>query len=197
MVPTVSALVFVHCRTMNNEFFELFFSMLSLALLAGTLVVLVARIAYKKQPWATSLIDAFRPLSRPLATAVTTTCMAGSLYFSEIVGYIPCRLCWFQRAAMYPLAALLIWFTVRRTERIAYVTAPIAAVGMSISIYHWLFERWPKLDTGVCSATVPCDFVWFEYFGFVTLAFMAFTGFFATIVFTTLPRNNTPSGAAQ
>ena len=182
---------------MNNEVFELFFSILSLALLAGTLIVLVARLTYKKQTWAKSLIDAFQPLSRPLAAAVTTTCTAGSLYFSEIVGYIPCRLCWYQRAAMYPLAALLIWFTVRRTERIAYITAPIAAIGMGISTYHWLFERWPKIDTGVCSADVPCDFVWFEYFGFVTLAFMAFTGFFATIVFTTLPRNNTPTGAAQ
>ena len=172
---------------MTNETFELFFAMLSVATLVGTLVILVARIAYRRAAWAHATIDAFRPLARPLAAAITTTCMLGSLYFSEIVGYIPCRLCWYQRAAMYPLALLLIWFTVRRTERIAFVVVPIATIGAAISAYHWLFERLPSLDAGACSVDVPCDFVWFELFGFVTLPFMAFTGFVAAIVFTTLP----------
>ena len=30
--------------------------------------------------------------------------MAGSLYFSESANFVPCKLCWFQRIAMYPLA---------------------------------------------------------------------------------------------
>jgi disulfide bond formation protein DsbB len=126
-----------------------------------------------------------------MAAAITTTCMLGSLYFSEVVGYLPCRLCWYQRAAMYPLALLLIWFTVRRTERIAYVVVPIATIGAGIALYHWLFERLPSLDAGACSVDVPCDFIWFELFGFVTLPFMALTGFLAAIVFTTLPVDKT------
>ena len=77
---------------MDKTVFELFFSLLSLALLAGTIVVLVARLAYRRVASAAVLIDGFRPLSRPLAAAVTTTCTLGSLYFSEIVGYVPCRL---------------------------------------------------------------------------------------------------------
>ena len=182
---------------MDKTVFQLFFSLLSLALLGGTIVVLGARLTYRQLRPATALIDGFRPLSRPLAAAVTTTCMVGSLYFSEIVGYVPCRLCWYQRAAMYPLAILLIWFTVRRSERIAFVTVPLAAIGGAIAIYHWLYERWPALDTGVCSKEVPCNAVWFEYFGFVTLAFMAFTGFFATIVFTTLPSTKLSRTGAQ
>ncbi|MEG0381222.1 MAG: disulfide bond formation protein B, partial [Kurthia sp.] len=27
----------------------------------------------------------------------------GSLYFSEIRGYEPCELCWYQRIIMYPI----------------------------------------------------------------------------------------------
>jgi hypothetical protein len=51
-----------------------------------------------------------------------------------------------------------------------------------------LLERFPdNLDSGVCSKDVPCEFVWFELFGFVTLPFMALTGFLAIIVFNTLP----------
>jgi disulfide bond formation protein DsbB len=175
---------------MSNETFELFFALLSVATLVGTVVILVARLTYRRAAWAQTTVDGFRPLARPLAAAITTTCMLGSLYFSEIVNYMPCRLCWYQRAAMYPLAILLIWFTIRKTTRIAYVVVPLATIGMGISIYHWLLERFPDLESGVCSASVPCEFVWFQHFGFVTLPFMAFTGFFAAIVFTTLPAMN-------
>jgi len=46
---------------MNNETFELFFSMLSVALLAGTLVVLVARMLHSRSTAARTVIYAFAP----------------------------------------------------------------------------------------------------------------------------------------
>jgi disulfide bond formation protein DsbB len=57
-----------------------------------------------------------------------------------------------------------------------------------ISAYHWLLERFPSIDAGVCSTAVPCELVWFEKFGFITLPFMAFTAFAAVLAVTTLPR---------
>lgn len=161
--------------------------MLSVALLAGTVVVLVARLLSGSQSWAQNTLTGFSPFARPLATAVTTTCMLGSLYFSEIVNYKPCRLCWFQRFMMYPLALILIITLIRGTKSIWKFTVPLAVIGGAISAYHWFLERFPNLDAGVCDVKVPCEFVWFEHFGFVTLPFMAFTGFLAAIVFTTLP----------
>lgn len=173
---------------MNNETFELFFAMLSVATLTGTIVILMARTVFRSSNAGVALIDGFRPFARPLSAAIATTCMLGSLYFSEIVNYKPCRLCWMQRGAMYPLAIMLVIFTVLKTPRIGRIVVPIAAIGSCISMYHWLLERFPdNLDSGVCSKDVPCEFVWFELFGFVTLPFMALTGFLAIIVFNTLP----------
>ena len=43
-----------------------------------------------------------------LAFIVAAVATAGSLYFSEVANYVPCRLCWFQRIAMYPLAVILL-----------------------------------------------------------------------------------------
>ena len=173
---------------MNNETFELFFAMLAVATLVGTLIVLASRTILRSTGFGTAVIDGFRPFARPLSAAIATTCMLGSLYFSEIVNYKPCRLCWFQRGFMYPLAILLVAFTILKTPRIGRIVAPLAAIGASISLYHWLLERFPdNLDSGVCSKDVPCEFIWFELFGFVTLPFMALTGFIAIIVFNTLP----------
>ncbi|MEY2939911.1 MAG: hypothetical protein RIS58_898 [Actinomycetota bacterium] len=174
---------------MNNETFELFFAILAVATLVGTLIVLASRTVLRTTGFGASVIVGFRPFARPLSAAIATTCMLGSLYFSEIVNYKPCRLCWYQRGFMYPLAILLIVFTVIKTARIGRIVVPLAAIGAGISLYHWLLERFPdNLDSGVCSKDVPCEFIWFELFGFVTLPFMALTGFLAIIVFNTLPK---------
>jgi len=53
----------------------------------------------------------------------------------------------------------------------------VVAIGAVISSYHVLLERYPTLETSVCSVTMPCSFVWFRRLGFVTLPFMALTGF--------------------
>jgi hypothetical protein len=62
----------------------------------------------------------------------------------------------------------------------------LASIGGAVSTYHWFLERFPDLDAGVCDAKLPCEFIWFENFGFVTLSFMAFTAFLATIVLVTI-----------
>lgn len=167
---------------MNNEVFELFFSILSLGALGLGIAVIVARLAKAK-----TFVSEMQKIALPLAAIITTTAMLGSLYFSEIVNYKPCRLCWYQRGAMYPLAIFLIVSNFKKFRFARNIVVVLAAIGGSISTYHWFLERFPDLDAGVCDAKLPCEFIWFESFGFVTLAFMAFTAFFATIVLITIP----------
>ncbi len=166
---------------MNNEVFELFFAMLSLGTLIFGVVVVIARLIK-----ANSFLSEVQKIALPLAAMITTTAMLGSLYFSEIVNYKPCRLCWFQRSAMYPLAILLVAANFKKFKFTKIVAVVLALVGGSVSTYHWFLERFPDLDAGVCDAKLPCSVVWFENFGYVTLSFMAFTAFFTTIVLVTL-----------
>ena len=69
---------------MNNEVFELFFAMLSLGTLGFGLVVLFARVFKAKK-----FLVEVQKIALPLAALITTTAMFGSLYFSEIVNYVP------------------------------------------------------------------------------------------------------------
>ena len=153
--------------SMNNEVFELFFALLSLATLAMIIVILVARILHAK-----SFLGEAQKIAVPLAALITTTAMLGSLYFSEVVHYIPCRLCWYQRAAMYPLAIFLIVASSKKLRQTKLIAIILATVGGTVSTYHWFLERFPNLDAGVCDVKVPCEFIWFQQFGFVTLPFM-------------------------
>ncbi|HVM23983.1 MAG TPA: disulfide oxidoreductase [Candidatus Limnocylindrales bacterium] len=122
-----------------------------------------------------------RPAVLWLAFLVVLTATLGSLYFSEVAGFTPCVLCWYQRIAMYPLVVLLGLAAVRGDPTIRRYAGPIAGIGALVSLYHVGVERLPGLPTGSCSVTVPCDLVWFERFGFITLPVMALAGFVAVL----------------
>jgi thiol-disulfide isomerase/thioredoxin len=89
----------------------LFFALLATVAQLAVVVALVLGIGAR---WSSSLARAkdavlaeVRPQALALATAVALVATVGSLYLSEVAGFPPCRLCWFQRIAMYPLVVVL------------------------------------------------------------------------------------------
>jgi disulfide bond formation protein DsbB len=166
-----------------------------LALLAGAYAVagVTLMIAARRSGRARTLWDRLVGPSQWLAVAIPAGATAGSLWFSEVAGFVPCELCWWQRIAMYPLTAVTLVGVLRRDRGLLWTVAPLAGTGFTISVWHWLVERVPSLsDTTSCSATVPCTVPWFTQFGFVTLAFMAACGFAGTVVAVTLARPWSP-----
>ena len=166
---------------MANEAFELFFALLALLALVGSVALLAARAVGGGA--GRSLVSGVAPLQLAVPALVTSVSMLGSLYFSEVANYRPCVLCWYQRIAMYSLAVVLVIAAVRKDRSIRPYALVLAGTGAVISMYHWLLERWPSIDTGTCSADAPCSVPYFEVFGFVTLAFMAFCAFVTVLVF--------------
>jgi len=119
-----------------------------------------------------------------LAWVVAAVCTSGSLWFSEVAGFLPCRLCWIQRGFMYPLVLVLgVAAVAARTghTRLAggarLLAGGMTLLGAGVATYHVLLERFPSLETGACDPANPCSLVWFERFGFVTLPYMALSGF--------------------
>lgn len=117
-----------------------------------------------------------------LAWLIAAVATAGSLYYSEVVGFVPCRLCWFQRIAMYPLSVVLLVAALRRDVAVRWYALPVAAVGALISSYHYLLQWFPQLETASCDPTAPCAAFYVREFGFVSIPFMALMGFLAIVV---------------
>jgi disulfide bond formation protein DsbB len=172
---------------MNTATFEVFFALLTVATLVATLIVIALRFIGPSDGAGRTMLASLATHRTAICAAITSTAMLGSLYFSEVANFVPCTLCWYQRIAMYPLAILTTIAAIRKDDIRVYVTV-LASIGAVISTYHWLLERFPSIDAGVCSTAVPCDLVWFEKFGFITLPFMALTAFLAVLTVTTLPR---------
>ena len=64
-----------------------------------------------------------------IAFLVSATSMLGSLYFSEIANYEPCRLCWYQRICMYPIAIVLLVALIRRRRDVVPYVLTLASLG--------------------------------------------------------------------
>lgn len=161
---------------MGTRTVELFASLLALIALVGG--VSYALLGLWISPQA-SLVGEIRRLALWLAWLVAAGATAGSLYFSEIADYVPCRLCWFQRICMFPLAGILLVAAIRKDRNVRWYALPLLIAGVCLSSYHYLIEWRPSLGDGACGIGPSCTDVWFRRMGFVTLAFMALSGFIA------------------
>jgi disulfide bond formation protein DsbB len=165
----------------NQEAFELFSAILALATVAGGIVTLAALAFENRMTWTSAWLTQVRASGLWIICMITTGAMLGSLYFSEIVGFAPCKLCWYQRIAMYSIAIISFVAALRNDKNIVRYTIVLAPLGLVVSTYHYLLEWFPTLETNVCSLDVPCTAVWFRELGFVTLCFMAGCAFITVI----------------
>ena len=180
----VPYLVHARCAHVSVVVVSTFLAVLVLVAFGAVLltVLLVAADRSRVLPGA---MDAIRAVIGPgalwLAAVVATVAVAGSLYFSEVAGFVPCALCWYQRIAMYPLVIVLGIAAVRGDVAVRRYVGPVAVIGALISIYHIGVERLPGLPTGSCSLDAPCDLIWVERFGFITIPVMALAAFLAIL----------------
>src|ERR1700761_7930872 len=117
-------------------------------------------------------------ISLYVAFAAALLAMAGSLFFSEVLHFTPCVLCWYQRICMYPLVVLLAVGIIRRDRGMYAYVLPLSVIGGLISVYHNLLY-WKIIPESLapCTAGVSCTTKFFELFGFVTIPFMALCAF--------------------
>jgi disulfide bond formation protein DsbB len=126
------------------------------------------------------LCDAIGPSALWLAFFVALVATLGSLFLSEYADFIPCRLCWFQRIAMYPLVIVLLGTALRRDVRGAvFYGLPLAATGSAVAIWHLYIEANPESESASCKVGAPCSTKWIDVFGYVTIPVLALTAFAA------------------
>ena len=168
---------------MDTETAQLFVGLLTIAAGFGALTLVVLRVLAAAGNDDASRLGSWVSESGVwLAWLVALGATLGSLYFSEVADFTPCRLCWFQRIAMYPLAVVLLVGAIRKDLNVRWYAAPLAAIGVAISGWHSLIEWRPALDNGACEFQGPsCTFIWFREFG-LSLANMALIGFLTILI---------------
>jgi disulfide bond formation protein DsbB len=172
----------------ETETVTLFLALLAVAAEVAVVVTLVLLAAGRRA----TVRENLAPQALALAAVVAVVATLGSLYFSEVAHFTPCKLCWYQRIAMYPLAPMLVLAAVRRDVGFRVYGMVAAAIGIAISSYHVLLERYPTLESSVCDPTNPCTLIWVKRFGYLTIPGMALSGFALILVLLAVARPEEP-----
>ena len=152
-----------------------------LALIVGVLALCGVRGPLE---WIRNLLWGYELWGAFVVAAIAT---GGSLFYSQIAGFIPCEFCWFQRMLMYPLSILTLLIAIRGDTRAARYLLPLPIVGAGTSIYHMLIERGVITEPVGCFKSAPggCGTNWIANhgFGYLTIPTLALTAFLLIIGF--------------
>jgi disulfide bond formation protein DsbB len=111
-----------------------------------------------------------------LLVSVSTTI---SLFFSSVLEYEPCVLCWYQRICLFPMVFILAAGLFPNFDKsVIKYALPLSIAGGLTAFYHTL------LYAGIipesiqpCSQGVSCTEKYFELFGFVSIPMLSFIAF--------------------
>lgn len=123
-----------------------------------------------------------------LALIQAIVAMIGSLYFSDIKGYAPCVLCWYQRICMYSLVPILLIGFFRGDQKVYHFVTPLAFIGWVIALYHNLLYIGIIKNEEFCSTGISCTSKYIEYYDFITIPFLSLAAFSVILVLSIIYR---------
>ena len=118
-----------------------------------------------------------------LCFLIASTATLGSLFFSEIMHFIPCSMCWYQRIFMYPLVLIFLINLLYPDDKVFKYAITLVVAGLLFSIYHNLlmFDIIPE-SIVPCVSGVPCSTEYINWFGFITIPFLSFIAYFMLFI---------------
>lgn len=150
--------------------------------------VLLWLLSYKSEQAKGWLNQVFQPIDARLilsALIVSVVATSGSLFYSEIAGYDPCKLCWFQRILMYPQVILLAIAYKKSDVEITTYSLALSILGLAIAVYHYIiqFSQSPLVPCSTVGYSVSCSDHFTLSYGYITIPMMAMTAFALIIIF--------------
>lgn len=128
--------------------------------------------------------------------------LGGSYFYSLVAGFIPCKLCWFQRTFFYALVVLysIGWYKARK---VAFVERSIFAGGFILTLFALIVSTFQYYGSmfnpdilAACEAQgVSCSKNYFLSFGYINIPMMALSAFILLFIITLIRLTHTPSSS--
>ena len=113
-----------------------------------------------------------RPLEHIFALSLIAS--LGSLMLSNIVGFPPCELCWFQRIFMYPSVIISLVALIRKEKHAIYYILPLSVIGGIIAFYQSYIQWGGTSSVLQCTNSGgTCERLYIYAYGYITIPFMS------------------------
>lgn len=115
-----------------------------------------------------------------LAWLLAVSATAAALFLGEVMGMVPCQLCWFQRTFMFPLALILGMAAFRADPQGAVYGMALALAGSAVAAYHTtLVAGWVPQGWIPCGAGPSCSDQSLAILGGIQLPWLSLASFVA------------------
>ena len=131
----------------------------------------------KQKPWGWNILF--------LCWLVATVSAMGSFFFSYVMEFAPCVLCWYQRIFLFPLVIILAVGLFPFDRGVVKYALPLAITGWLTAAYHnLLYAGIIPESIQPCSQGVSCTEEYIDLFGFLSIPMLSLLSF--TVIITLL-----------
>jgi len=163
------------------HYLSLFLGSGAILLQVFSVLVLFTLLFYPKKNPFLDFIDEY---SLPILFLISFFASLFSLVYSEIINFLPCYLCWYQRIFMFPLVFLFGMAMWNKDKKIIKYALPLVGVGFIMSVYQNFYYYFGSGSSLPCDASgVSCyQRLVSEFGGYISIPMLALTAFFAILV---------------
>jgi disulfide bond formation protein DsbB len=91
-----------------------------------------------------------------VAFGIALVATLAALFIGEVLGQMPCTLCWYQRIAMFPLVPILGIGALRGDTGVRIYALPLALAGLALALWHsGLYAGLIPAAIAPCTASGP------------------------------------------
>src|SRR3989338_3735458 len=142
-----------------------------------------------------------------LATLFLLAAVGGSLFYSNVIGFEPCYLCWWQRIFISPqLVLFVVALWEQRSDlprggltsgnEVFVYSLPLSIIGALIAVYQILLPYLAQAGIDCGSSGPACTKLYVVAFGYVTIPVMSLTAFAIMILLAIASKINSKATSA-
>src|SRR3989344_4288567 len=162
----------------------------TVALQVLTFALLGAYLLRSRSVFGSNVVHSLQPFGILVALVISAVTSAFTVYYSAILGFAPCPLCWWQRAFLYPQVLLFLIALHKRDIHIATYSIGLSLIGLGIALYQHALQMLPSSGLPCPASASSCAQRFVFEFGYITFPLMSATVFASLIVLMLITRNS-------
>lgn len=146
-------------------------------LLAHVVLVALVLAVVARRSWGGVVFNLIGKHAVLLGFLASLSAIGGSLFYSEMMGFTPCTLCWWIRVGLYPLAGIFgvaLFKGERGRDSFAYAL-PLVLFAFVISLYYSYFSLGGVSLLPCTAGEGSCNQIFVKEFGYITIPMMSLT----------------------
>lgn len=126
-----------------------------------------------KDSWGKALVEWVGKHALAFGFVVSTIAISGSLFYSSVMQFAPCDLCWWQRVLIFPQFILFLTALKFKDRDVFKYSWRLSLLSMLVSVYN-IYIQMGGNPLVPCSINATCTKVYVSaYHGFVTIPSMS------------------------